>query len=825
MGVPGGRQDATRLARVAELRGQLDADAGGSPAHELRRLLSELEPVALAGPDSGAEDYPDAARAYVQAGLTAVPRSILPAGTGHLELCERLCVAAELLGEMQGATAWLHGKVAEATSGRNAARALFDEAAERFPTAPEAPMLHLELAQWDHVAGDERAAFERVRRALRALERPGASESHLYARARCVAAFLLSELQRGLGRLDVAAEEAAEAREWAAAAGDRRMVVDAALQEARALVAAAAWDGLGRLAARARDEGLFDGDPKGEVVMRKLLAIHAAARSRADPAAIPVAVAELEAVLASPHLPTVEARPARLRLAEVLVRAGELERAERTLRELRPDAGSPSDPELAALESRIRRASAPPGEPLPREHLDELLASYGAFLGRWRRAPRPEGGVGFLHYAPQRTLVAEVIERTLLTVEGEAGRRAALRELVRAQELGSLVQSTGGAAADGRDAEQVLAAARALLPGERSGLLVLLPAPDGSRLFVLDADGLSCVPLARSGVLADARREFVAELAAGIGAGPDPPAEPLAAAGERLAELLFPDPLAARVLGWSDATCVGYELLGHTPLELLPLGPGASDRLGCRLPVTVLPSLPLGAWLAERPVAGGETFELETAVLAAPRPSPEVVARFALAELPFGEDLEARLRAPYAPGAARVVRGPEATAERFLSGTPRARVVQVLGHGVVDHARARPSGLALSPPGGDGGLVFAEHLSGATAAPLVVLTACGAGAAPLRRGEDAGAALWGELFARGSRAVIVAPRDLEYGSAIALSEVLHRALAEGASPAEAARAARAALAADPDRAHPAHGWIRVVGLGHVPPLPQRGGGR
>ena len=136
-------------------------------------------------------------------------------------------------------------------------------------------------------------------------------------------------------------------------------------------------------------------------------------------------------------------------------------------------------------------------------------------------------------------------------------------------------------------------------------------------------------------------------------------------------------------------------------------------------------------------------------------------------------------------------------------------------------AAALAAALALAPTIVDGelrdaGIVGAAELVGIPLPPLVIVTACGAGRGPQRWGEDLGSGLAGPLLAAGAQAVVIASGPLEYKAALALSETFHGALVDGASPAEALRRARIALARDPDRSHPAHVRLRVVGRGHAP---------
>ena len=100
----------------------------------------------------------------------------------------------------------------------------------------------------------------------------------------------------------------------------------------------------------------------------------------------------------------------------------------------------------------------------------------------------------------------------------------------------------------------------------------------------------------------------------------------------------------------------------------------------------------------------------------------------------------------------------------------------------------------------------------------MLLAACGAGRAPLLRGEDGVGAFGGALLSAGARAVVLSPADLDLEATLELLGTFNAGLAGGASPAEAMRAARRRLAGAGRLDHPYfHSLLRVVGLGHDAP--------
>ena len=821
-----GERDARERLGLLERRlGLGDPTAGES----LAALVEELGlPLLVEQPDTTDPRLIESAKVYLRAaGILAETPGLLPDAQATLELCHRMGRVAEILGQdyYRANAARLLGSALFRAEQVHEARRVLGEALERFPADYNTPMIRVELAGMLQLEGRFGEVLEQARRAID--EFGGWEERHHYrVHGQCMANVLLAQANVSLGRPDIAASYLALASDLALQAEDPVLRGQCVLADARVLVATDAYDAQVRLAARVREEGSFAQDPGAQLQLEIILATGECSHSRREPSILPATIARLEEILESPLLHTSERGPVQTRLLEAYVRAGRLADARAHLGRIREGGELPDllSADLAGLESRLRLEQLEPGQAAPERHLAELLEGFERFLDHWRRSPALEGGTGFLHFALRSLLVSEVVERAIRTHPGPEGVERAFVHLLRAQELGSIVRGSPAYAPLSAAAEpaQVLARIRhSLLLREDSGLLVLLPGPDRSHLFLLDRERLEHEPLPRSGKLQAARREFVAALGAGPAAGGDQTLSPrLATRGEQLAGLLLPESIRPRLSSWGDLTVVGFGLLGDTPVELLPvLDPRGLGRV---LPVSHLTSVPLGLLLAERGVPEREGLARDLLVLAAPTLAAGVAQRFDLPPLPFGPDLVQTFVRPYGDGRARVFWGEQASASLLLGGAARrTRVLQLLCHGVADLTRIEPAALALAPTIVDGeprdsGIVGAAELVGVPIPSLVIVTACGAGRGPQRRGEDLGSGLAGPLLAAGAQAVVIASGPLEYRAALALSETFHGALVEGASPAEALRRARLALARDPDRSHPAHLRLRVVGRGHAP---------
>jgi hypothetical protein len=141
----------------------------------------------------------------------------------------------------------------------------------------------------------------------------------------------------------------------------------------------------------------------------------------------------------------------------------------------------------------------------------------------------------------------------------------------------------------------------------------------------------------------------------------------------------------------------------------------------------------------------------------------------------------------------------DAHVDTILSAMATAPVVHCIGHGDVDRNRVYEHAIRFAD--GRDGVLTGERCSGAPLrGAIVVLGSCRAGEAPLRRGGDPlSASLAGAMLTAGARCVIVPTTDVGLRRHLDGATWLHRALAQGALPADALLAARQAARASGDR--------------------------
>ncbi len=402
---------------------------------------------------------------------------------------------------------------------------------------------------------------------------------------------------------------------------------------------------------------------------------------------------------------------------------------------------------------------------------DELLRCYQDLLARADQQPREFGGIGFLHFEDAHQVLADLVDATLLVAPGHSTEQA-FAHVLAAQARGSLSRMLA--------APDDLASVRAMLP-PRSGFVVYVPSRHGSHLFFGDQTSLQHERLPDRDSVERAARDFGASLLGGT----DP--EPLWQRAKTTRELLLPAAALAAIAGW-DGVCVsGVETLGQVPFEALRL---ADDRLlGEATAVTNQASLPLGVVLARRRAA----LPVPRKLLFVPELNPPLLMLTRLGEQPgaLPQRVIEPLMQPFAmfevvPADGRT---PAALAARDLRDFD---VIHLLAHGWSDASRRFGHGLCLAADAThDDGILWPEEVLQWHVRGLVILSACQAGRAPRRVGEDHASNLGGAFLFAGAAGVVQSRGRLQTDETLALTAVLHQRLAAGDRYAEALRAARA----------------------------------
>ncbi len=483
------------------------------------------------------------------------------------------------------------------------------------------------------------------------------------------------------------------------------------------------------------------------------------------------------------------------------------------LRDSRSDAPWVKTPRLVATRALCARLSGSASAAELAQLLTELRRAYLQFLQRWDAAPIEPGGIGFLQLEDRRFVLDQLIE-LIGVVEGKEAAEQSLEAVLAAQARGSLARSLGLK-------HGTLADLRAFL-GPRGGLLLYLPGTDTSHLFIVDEKRCEHASLARLETLRRLQGAVTRAL------NPTRPKAELRAAAEDLGAELLPPAAWQALAEWQSVTVVGSSLLGNAPIELLP---GKDGRpLGLALPVTHLPSIPIGRYLKRRSEIEARRFgeDRYTAPgLALLAPTYSQATRTALGapspvQLPEGSRAGALFDSLWGPE--RVFRGGAATLD-CLRHELRPRALHILTHGVSLPAALRPAAALLGDTPGDRhpGILDCDQAetlwSGAerSAPDLVTLGVCRTARGPSRFGEDGVQHLGGAFLAAGAEVVLLASGDLDRDATEELLESFYRHEAEGLTPAQALTRARRELASVKRFSHPYYwGQIEVLGLGHQP---------
>lgn len=497
------------------------------------------------------------------------------------------------------------------------------------------------------------------------------------------------------------------------------------------------------------------------------------------------------ALVESASLSQVERMEARLQRALLELRAGNLPAARAELYHSGDDPLTPLQKvrwaTTRAMWERMRGATR---EELIRAR-DSLELAQEEFFRLWEETPILDSGIGFLQYDIRRSTLGERITLDTAIDGALAGAERGVALLLRAQTLGTLSRQW-------KLAVPTLQEVRERLIPEHGGLLMLLPAPFGSHLFVIDDRELRHHALAPSARLETALQRH----ARAIIARPNEKAlSEWRSASEALAAELLPAEVQAQLLRWKSVGLIGFDSFGFAPLEALEI-PNLGV-LGDRWAVHTLPSAPVGIELAKR---AGRPQTAPRRMLLAPRIPEQISARWSgLVPIPWGAAQTQELRAALGSTPWELVLDKEATRERFFA--PCTELV-VLTHGVEALERDQPAGLVLADSPQP---VFYEDIVAWKSAPeLVLLAACGTRRGAVRRGDEGLNHIGGAFHVAGVPTVIASAADLDYDSTRELLLEFCRARSKGAAISEALRRARVKLAGDPRYAHPYYRSLLVI---------------
>jgi tetratricopeptide (TPR) repeat protein len=472
---------------------------------------------------------------------------------------------------------------------------------------------------------------------------------------------------------------------------------------------------------------------------------------------------------------------------------------------------------LATMEASVALHSNVSSSELARTR-DEHARAFADFLRVSSTLPlRPEG-VSFLVRWNQIEIVVTQAFLELAVDPSEEGRERAFAVILRAQQLGTFGRTVGAPAASLRELRDELLSSD-------TGLIAYLPGETRSCVAIVDRGGVQIVELARHRDLMATVRAFQSECMR----PPESDSTPAAAeertqrwrsTGSAVREKLFPPDVMAAVERWKGFYVCGMDsLLESPPLEGLPWIRG--QALGVEKAIGYLPSVHVGVWLARRERGARSSSDPSLVVVAAPRQSTHLGdTADNLPPLEISDAALDKVTTPFPDGDSRRFTGENATVENLCGACSRSvDVLELFAHGVHDFARARPSGIALTPSGSNDGRIWCEEIeSGIQSPPLVALFACGSAISSIRKGDDTAAQLGNSFLRSGAETVLLCRTDVAYGAMLELAAAFNAALArDHVSPAEALRRARGELARSERWKDPFfYAHVSAVGLALAP---------
>ena len=461
---------------------------------------------------------------------------------------------------------------------------------------------------------------------------------------------------------------------------------------------------------------------------------------------------------------------ARLRLADVYARRGDVARTERELvtasEEIERWRAQLSDAELRSLAFQASATeNAAATEPLA------VAAGSARALAVLANGGRAEAAFSLAERWRARELMDRLTRVTTLRVGESEG------------------SETVPPPATPRTAADVIAA----IPDDRTALVEYVVAEGAPiTVFVVQRNGVAARVLPPFDSLGAAVRRFTALVESGIDAAPF---------GRRLGAALVDPALALLRPGVTRVVVVPDGPLHRLPFDALRLADGRFLVERYALGATPSASALLTLWSRPRAAPAGPVRLLafgDAAVAAAPRDTTDAASAGFLAaaraagalERLEGAAREARLVARYAP-AADVRLGRDASAA-FLKHADLGgySVVHFATHAVVDERSVAGTALVLAPGNGESGFVGASDLFGLRlGADLVVLSACRSAGGVVLGGEGI-RGLTAPLLAAGARSLVATQWRIDDREVVPVVDAFYAALASGQPVIEALRTAK-----------------------------------
>lgn len=490
-----------------------------------------------------------------------------------------------------------------------------------------------------------------------------------------------------------------------------------------------------------------------------------------------------------------------LRLVDAAIEAGQLEEARMRVREI--DSWSAAHGVTVRgrhatdlLVARARLALAGRGALDPAE-LSGLAALYRELRTRldekadaWSELVGLGSGRGWTHTRDRMALLEVTLELALAC--GDEGRRAreACEILLGLAGRASLTRALGGSAAS----------LDVLMDGTAAngGVLLLCAGAHKSYAFAAarEGDGIQvsahvlpssydCLGYRRR--LRDAVRSALRRRSADLG-GPR-----MISARRAASDALLGGALRDKILAWDSLVVVGNDGFGSMPFELLSVD--GDEPMGVSHAISYVSSPGASLVLRQRANASayGSTIVVADA-LAAPGERTGAADGDQLVATELHEAEIADIESAWGPGGVRHVRTSEAE-WRADGAFRKTGLLSFFGHGV-DVPNARGT-IGLLVGEGTGRILAPGDIETMAELPsIVVVAACGAWDAPVRRGDDGRHHVVGAMHVAGANTVVASEAALDLELALRQSQEFLRGVRDGKRPSVALRDSRRELRAE-----------------------------
>lgn len=456
--------------------------------------------------------------------------------------------------------------------------------------------------------------------------------------------------------------------------------------------------------------------------------------------------------------------------------------------------------EIAFLRARASGLRARGQEDLKALLDEEVMPAFEDFLHDWAATPIRRGGINYLQYATRTGFLTGMIDLAMRAMGDKRGAKFSIDLLMRVQALGTLARERQLVA-------PTLEEIRSVLLGDERGLLCYVPGREHSFVFLITNDRIRCERIPTRHALETDVQQLVSSIASVLQTPFEANSEQedsfvqrlYMRNRERVSRSMIPEALHEELEQLQSLGVVGLDSFGYVPFEALAFD---GDYVGSRFGVEIYPSVPLAVAIRQ---SDQSSLEREVLVIAG---DGECAEPFEYPSLPVRSSRLKSVLGDLAPAADVYLASQSEPDWRKWLPRDAGGVFHFVGHGHYDSSRERASGLLVDPSQGESGVLFADAIEEHEFGPrMVLISACGAARARLRRGDDGRGSLGGAFLAHGTQAVVYSTMNLEYHASQDFMTVLFKELSAGTPIGLSMKRARMKARPSEFGVHPVHSYL------------------